>query len=176
MTIDLGAVREIDAQAYGEPGQRTFRLRVLGVKGESASLWVEKEQVQALSMAFSQVLAQLDQEEAPARDIQAFPDHPEYEFRVGRMAIGFDPSDGAVLLNAYELGAAPEDDENPDLRMRLSREQCASLNSRLKEIIVGGRPVCPLCGVVLDPAGHACIRSNGHSKQPIPEEGEEEEE
>ena len=35
--------------------------------------------------------------------------------------------------------------------------------------LAGGRPVCPLCGLAMDPAGHACVRSNGHSSLPIPE-------
>src|SRR5450756_1602585 len=50
MTIEFGVARGIDAQSFGQPGQRTFRLRILGASAESASLWLEKEQMQALSL------------------------------------------------------------------------------------------------------------------------------
>jgi uncharacterized repeat protein (TIGR03847 family) len=176
MTIELGSAQQIDAQAYGEPGQRTFRLRIVGQEQQAASLWVEKEQVQALSMAFSQVLSQLNRDaEAPVKDIAEFPERPNYEFRVGRMAIGLDPADNALVLNFFELGPANEDDDTaePDLRVRCTQEQCASLNTRLREIIAGGRPLCPLCGVAMAEQGHACIRANGHSSQPIPQDDED---
>ena len=41
-------------------------------------------------------------------------------------------------------------------------------------LLAGGRPVCPLCGLPMEAEGHACVRSNGHSKQPIPEEEQDE--
>ena len=56
MTIELGLARGIDAQSFGQPGQRTFRLRIVGAEAESASLWIEKEQMQALSIALKQML------------------------------------------------------------------------------------------------------------------------
>ena len=51
MTVELGLATAVDAQAFGQPGQRTFRLRLLGEQAEAASLWLEKEQMQALSLA-----------------------------------------------------------------------------------------------------------------------------
>lgn len=170
MTIDFGPVRGIDAQAFGQPGQRTFRLRILGSENESASLWLEKEQLQALSLALKQMLAQLEyDQEPPAADVGEFPVVAMHDFRVGRMGMGFNPADRTVVIYAYELGVE-EDEENPTLRLRLSQEQSASLGVQLDEIIASGRPICPLCGVAIDPGGHTCVRSNGHSSQPIPEE------
>lgn len=169
MTADLGVARGIDAQTFGQPGERTFRLRILGAAGESASLWMEKEQMQALSMALKQMLSQLEyKDQPPPADAGDFPTVAQHDFRVGRMGMGFNAADRTVLLYTYEIGV--EDEDDPTLRVRMTQEQCASLGEQLDEIIVGGRPVCPLCGLAMDPSGHACVRSNGHSKQPIPDE------
>jgi uncharacterized repeat protein (TIGR03847 family) len=171
---DFGVAQRVDAQAFGQPGQRTFRLRVIGSAAESASLWMEKEQMQALSMALKQMLSQLEYDDTPPpADVGEFPVVADHDFRVGRMGMGFNPADRTVVLYTYEIGV--EDDDDPTLRVRLTQEQCASLGVQLDEIIAGGRPLCPLCGLAIDPEGHACVRSNGHSKQPIPEEDADDE-
>jgi uncharacterized repeat protein (TIGR03847 family) len=170
MTSDFGLARAIDIQSFGQPGQRTFRLRVAGSGAETASVWLEKEQLQALSLALRQMLAQLEyDQEPPPADVGEFPITADHDFRAGRLSMGFHPDDRTVVLFTYELGATDDDDE-PTLRVRLTQEQSASLIVNLDEIIAGGRPTCPLCGAPIDAAGHACIRSNGHSKQPIPDE------
>ena len=175
MTIEFGVIRGIDAQSFGQPGQRTFRLRILGANAESASLWMEKEQMQALSIALKQMLSQLEySEDPPPATVGDFPVVAEHDFRVGRMGMGFNASDRTVVLYTFELGAGDADEDEPTLRAQLTQEQCASLSAQLDDIISGGRPVCPLCALPMDDA-HACIRSNGHSKQPIPEEHSEEE-
>jgi uncharacterized repeat protein (TIGR03847 family) len=169
MTADFGTARAVDARAYGEPGQRTFQMRILGANLESASLWLEKQQLQALSLGLTQILTQLGHGEGGAQDIGSFPESPDHDFHVGRMAIGYDSADGAVVLQIFEITRG-EDEEDPDVMVRILEDACAGLNKRLQEIILAGRPQCPLCGQVIEPAGHACIRSNGHSKEPIPEE------
>jgi len=174
MTIDLGTARGVDAKSYGQPGQRTFQMRIVGAGQQTAALWLEKQQVQALSLALSQVLAQTGADEAPANDLKGFPEPPDAEIHVGRMAVGFDPGDRAVLIQAHDL--TTDEDADPDLIVRITHTEVAQLNTRLKEIISGGRPQCPLCGVPMDSGGHMCIRTNGHSEQPIPERGEIEDE
>jgi len=177
VTVDLGTARAVDAQTFGEPGQRTFRLRVTGSGDGSASLWMEKQQLQQLNLAFAQMLAQLDFQEKPSPDdMSGFPEHAEHDFRVGKIGLGYDPANKAFVLDSYELGL--DEEAEATLRVRLLPEQCAVLIGQLSEIIAGGRPLCPLCGVSIDTDGsHACIRSNGHMQQPIPKEpsGEEEE-
>ncbi len=168
MTSDFGTARAIDAKAHGQPGARTFQLRIIGSNNESASLWLEKQQIQALSLALTQVLSQLGRPPRTGEDIASFPDGPDRDFRVGRMAIGFDTANGTVVLHVFEA-SREEEEEEPDVQVRITEDACAGLNSRLQEIIAGGRPVCPLCGVPMNSGGHACIRSNGHSEQPIPD-------
>ena len=170
MTHELGIARGIDAQSFGQPGERTFRLRVVGDHGQTASIWLEKEQLQALSLALKQMLAQLEYEQdPPGADAGEFPASADHDFRAGRLGMGFHPPDRTVVLYTYELGM-PDEEEEPTLRVRLTQEHCASLGVNLDDIIAGGRPICPLCGAPIDAGGHACIRSNGHSKQPIPDQ------
>ena len=60
---DFGRAELLEPEAIGEPGQRTFRLRVLS-GSEAASLWLEKEQLVALTLAIRQLLEQTDEEDA----------------------------------------------------------------------------------------------------------------
>ena len=172
MTLDLGTARGVDARAFGKPGQRTFQLRIVGATEEAAALWLEKQQLQALSLAFSQVLAQTGGEDTPATDLSFFPDPPDADVHVGRMAVGYDPADKTVVIQAHDLTS--DEDGEPDILVRITSADVAQLSTRLKEMIAGGRPTCPLCGVPLDSAGHSCIRSNGHSELPVPRDRMEE--
>jgi uncharacterized repeat protein (TIGR03847 family) len=170
MTTEFDLARGIDVQSFGQPGQRTFRLRVIGAEGQTASVWLEKEQLQALNLALRQMLAQLEYEDEPAAaDVGLFPASADHDFRAGRLGMGFQPSDRTVVLFTFEVGA-PEDEEEPTLRVRMSQLQSAALVVNLDDVIAGGRPQCPLCGMPMEAVGHACIRSNGHSKQPIPDQ------
>jgi uncharacterized repeat protein (TIGR03847 family) len=173
MTEEFGLSRAIDVQSFGQPGQRTFRIRVIGEETQTASIWLEKEQLQALSLALKQMLAQLEYEDQPpAAALGDFPASADHDFRAGRLGMGFYAPDRTVVLFTFEIGI-PEDEEQPTLRVRMSPRQCASLAENLDEIIAGGRPTCPLCGAAMEASGHACIRSNGHSRQPIPEQDAE---
>lgn len=114
------------------------------------------------------MLGQLEyDQEPPPADVGGFPTTADHDFRVGRMGMGFSASDRTVIIYMYEIGV--EDDDEPTLRARITQEHCASLNAELDDIIAGGRPQCPLCGLAMEPEGHACVRSNGHSKQAIPD-------
>jgi uncharacterized repeat protein (TIGR03847 family) len=173
MSTEFGLARFVDAESFGEPGQRTFRLRMAASSGETARLWMEKQQLIALSMAMGQALSQLRYvEAAPGSPQFAFPDSADHEFKVGRMAVGLDASDRTIVFFAHDI--ADEDEESePLLRVRFSPDQCASLRRQLDQIVSEGRPLCPLCATPMEPEGHACIRSNGHTQQPIPEQDDE---
>ncbi len=168
MTIDLGVARAVDAQAFGEAGQRTFRLRLIGAGAESASLWVEKEHLRALSLAFRQVLTRLGCTGTPSTtEAIGFPEAPDHDFRVGSIGIGFDSSSGKVVLQLGEL----ETEEDSTLRVQLTLDDCASLMEQMDAIIAAGRPICRLCGLPIEPSGHVCVRSKGDRQQPIPDSG-----
>ena len=168
MTIEFGVARGVDAQSFGQPGQRTFRLRLVGAGSESASLWVEKEHLSALSLAFRQVLQRVGYDKTPrAAEVSGFPEAPDHDFRVGSIGIGFDSSGGNVVLQLGEL----EGEADFALRVQLTLDDCASLVEQFDSIIGAGRPICPLCGIPIEPSGHVCVRSNGDREQPIPDSG-----
>jgi uncharacterized repeat protein (TIGR03847 family) len=158
----------MDAEAIGEPGNRTFRLRVLS-RGEAASLWLEKEQLAALTLAIRQLLEQTDDDDSDADEQEArrapFPEPPEVDFKLGKLGIGYDEAQRIVTIFAYETETA--DDASPTFSCQLTRGQCRTFADRAEETISAGRPLCVVCGAPIDKDGHRCQRRNGHSNRPI---------
>jgi len=175
MVIDFGNLQYIAARSAGEPGRRTFHLRMLGEAGQSASLKLEKEHLLGLGTGLGELLAQIRyQAETKRSKVISFPQTAEYEFPVGRLGVGFSSGDDSVVLEARELEAEDRGD-TVTIRARFTLPLGASLAAQIEEIISAGRPICPLCKTSLDPEGHVCIKSNGHSRQPIPDELPDEE-
>jgi len=172
---DLGPVRRIEARATGRPGQREFRLWVIGAHQEFARLKIEKEHLLGLRMAIHRVLPEAAAPAPPpGQPSDDFPAVPGYDFVVGRLGVGFSEADGMMVLEADEV--APEEEKSPfTLEFAVNRSQAANLASEIDEILASGRTLCGLCGQPIDPAGHVCIRSNGHAQQPIPEQPSDEE-
>jgi uncharacterized repeat protein (TIGR03847 family) len=93
----------------------------------------------------------------------------EEEFRVGTMALAWDPDDERVIIEAQEV---TEDDEETEigadepviavLRVRITAGQARAFAERALRVVAAGRPPCPLCGLPLDSSGHVCPRQNGH--------------
>ena len=167
---DYGPVNRIEAEAFGEPGQRTFRVFTAN-EIEAASLWLEKQQLAALGRAIEEQLGRVKTlrttKEIPGPDATlAYQGAVTLEFRVGQMALGFDERQGLFLLLAY---AVEDDDENrPTFSCQATPEQLRVLAEAIETVVNAGRPLCPLCGEPIDRGGHHCIRANGHSKRPVP--------
>ena len=51
-------------------------------------------------------------------------------------------------------------DEGYVARIYATRAQVRAMAARGAEAVAGGRPLCPLCDMPMDPAGHACPRWN----------------
>jgi uncharacterized repeat protein (TIGR03847 family) len=170
--IDLGIADHIKADALGEPGRRTFRVRVLSAAG-SATLWLEKEQLQALGMAIDQLLAQLrsnriGRSEAPGPPSESgdFPPNTGTELRVGRLGLGYDEEQDMLILLTHEPEAEAEGP--PTLTCRVSRGKMRTLSAEITSVVAAGRPRCPLCNTpIAAGATHACPGSNGRSPYPI---------
>jgi uncharacterized repeat protein (TIGR03847 family) len=167
---DYGPVNRIEAEAIGEPGQRTFRVLTAN-EIEAASLWLEKQQLAALGNAIQEQLSRLKAlrmaKEIPAPEpAQAYQGEPTLDFRVGQMALGFDERQGFFLLLVY----AVEDDAEgrPTFSCQATPDQLRGLADAIEQVVMAGRPLCPLCGEPMDTSGHQCIRANGHRKQPVP--------
>jgi len=164
---DFPSVDGIDAESIGIPGKRTFRLRIL--RGDdAAALWLEKQQLAALSEAIPRLLEQLqtpDQHaDEDAESITSFPDEPTIDFKVGRMALGYAAQEDRLVLVAYDLESGEDESAPPTLSCRFTREQARALSESGAEAVAGGRPICQLCHRPIDPEGHMCPRANGHQK------------
>jgi uncharacterized repeat protein (TIGR03847 family) len=159
--LDLGLVESLQAQAFGEPGQRTFRLLAKTADGE-VSLWLEKEQVVMLGSAVAELLQRVsaDLGDAPESDVlRSFVG--ELELRVGALAIGYDVDHSGFSLEASELTT---DFDLSSVTLLATRGQLSDLQEQIHDIVAAGRPRCPLCGRPLAEEGHFCPESNGHAR------------
>jgi uncharacterized repeat protein (TIGR03847 family) len=171
LNVDLGLAEHIKADAVGEPGARTFRVRAVASNG-SACLWMEKEQLQALGMAIDQLIAQLrsnktGRSESPAAASESgdFPANADHDLRVGRLGLGYDDEQDVLVLLAHEVEADVEGP--PSLTCRVPRGKMRTLSSEISTVVAAGRPRCPLCNTPLTGGPHACAGSNGHTPHPI---------
>ncbi|MCY7372412.1 MAG: DUF3090 family protein [Spirochaetaceae bacterium] len=176
------------AGTVGEPGQRTFFLQASG-SGRTTSVSLEKQQVLVLAERVEALLDEVVRRSAgeaavPAVSPSAAEDNAplespvEEEFRVGTMALAWDPDDEVVVIEAQAVtddddgdgeDGSPlidEDDENgpPLLRVRVSGTLARSFVVRAQAVVAAGRPPCPFCGGPLDAAGHVCPRANGYRR------------
>ncbi len=193
MSVDLGYVRVLGADAVGQPGQRRFRLFVQTEQG-SAIMWMEKEQLNSLSLALDRILAQItdggvlrveaqvNAKPGPTPMPSGFPKTPTYEFQVGQMKLSFDERDVAFTLNAIPLEIVMERGAEPQIVMReegavsfvFMQQEAQNLSNSINSVVASGRPVCPLCNTPLDGGPHACVKQNGHREILQIEEGDDE--
>lgn len=164
--FDFDDVQRADAEAIGVPGQRTFRM-IFGEGGDVVVLWLEKQQLQALGMAFEQMIAQLraagvaaarvsDVEPAPVGPVPA----ASAEFHVGRLAVGFDEERARITLFAHDIEA--EEEDPPAVVVRLELQRARTMATQIERVVSAGRPTCPRCGAPIGPEGHVCPHDNGH--------------
>ncbi|REF01014.1 DUF3090 domain-containing protein [Thermomonospora umbrina] len=169
------------AGAVGQPGDRAFYLQARDGR-RVTSVGLEKFQVTMLAERLEELLDEVLRRSggavpavAPAELQDDGPlDQPvEEEFRVGTMALAWDPEDERVIIEAQEVTAdeeaespipEPGDDEPPMvvLRVRITAGRARAFAERALKVVSAGRPPCPLCGLPLNAAGHVCPRQNGH--------------
>lgn len=168
----------------GMPGERTFYLQVRSA-GELTSVAFEKQQAIVLAERIDQLLDEvrasrdpenLVPDSAPVElvDTESL-DMPLFEeFRVGAMALGWDESAFAVVVEAHAIS---EDDspvpelgedglDGPDtLRVWMSAPYARAFAHRVRAVSQAGRPPCPFCQQPLDSSGHICPRANGYKRR-----------
>jgi uncharacterized repeat protein (TIGR03847 family) len=160
--FDFGRAHSIDAEAIGRPGQRRFRLMVRSTT-QTASVWIEKQQLAGIGIWFEEVAERLDKEhptDEPDVEPLDFPETPDVDFRAAQVGVGFSEEEQTFELVAYRN----ESDVNrtPSFRCALSRGQCRVLSRKIAAVVAAGRPICPFCEQPIDPDGHTCPKSNGH--------------
>jgi uncharacterized repeat protein (TIGR03847 family) len=164
---ELDPVDRIAVAAVGEPGHRRFFLLATG-SGRTLTLSCEKTQVQALvarlhQMLEAQGLEPLEESTAPP---SVAPGEPEWQ--IGEMGIGYHEARQMFVLVASEGAAGDPAEEEPrpaedapSVRFWLSHQQVVNLSKQAETVLAGGRPLCPRCGLPMDPAGHPCPVMNG---------------
>jgi len=184
--IELEAIDALGTGAVGVPGERAFFIQA---RNDAAQLTVlvEKEQVALLAteaVAFLDRLADEFPEDAvalpaAAADLQE-PTVPLFRARL--IGLGFDPERELVLIELREHAASDDDDEDDDggdtdelvvsdgpleaadegyvARIYATRPQVRAMAARGALAVTAGRPLCPLCDMPMDPAGHRCPRWN----------------
>lgn len=168
--FDFDQPERFVAGTVGEPGARTFFLQARQ-GGAIVSVALEKIQVSALADRLSDLLDAVENPAPASTPLDDAPlDEPLVEvFRVGLMALAWDPSAGQVVIEAQpqdvegeDTTAADDAGEGPDLmRVRIAPEQAHAFVRRAHRLVAAGRPACPFCGEPLEPTGHFCVQSNG---------------
>jgi uncharacterized repeat protein (TIGR03847 family) len=174
----------------GEPGQRTFFLQArAGTRMVSVAL--EKQQVAALAERVDELLDQVLDDGSSDQLVPAVAPHDlddqnpleqpiEEEFRAGTMTLSWDPGLGRVVIEVFPIAdevvvAEGDDDlevevyEEPEpqevLLVRITPGAARAFALRAGRVVEAGRPSCPFCGGPIDPAGHLCVRANGHRRR-----------
>ncbi|MCZ6875182.1 MAG: DUF3090 family protein [bacterium] len=169
---EFNEIDAIDAESFGEPGKRTFRVRVRR-HSEVASLWVEKQQLAALGDAIPRLIEELTTPDQHPNEVVGsigyFPEEPGIEFKVGRLALGYATDEDRLVLMVHAIPEESEEEEDvetstPTFMCRFTREQARQLSDSCTNAVEGGRPLCVVCHRPIDPEGHFCPRSNGHQK------------
>ena len=163
---ELDPVDRIAVAAVGEPGQRRFFLLATG-SGRTLTLGCEKSQLQALIVRVHQMLEaqQIETpERAEAASNDAEPGEPEWQ--IGEMGLGYHDARKMFVLVASQSaagdpGEAPLADDAPSVRFWLSHDQVIAFSKQAESVLSAGRPLCPRCGLPMDPSGHPCPVMNG---------------
>jgi uncharacterized repeat protein (TIGR03847 family) len=163
------------ADYTGRPGERTFFLQSRDVS-RTFSFLLEKQQVAVLAEKLREMLLAVDATDAVGsltaeRDPEMALRGPiEPEWRVGTIGLAYDETTDRVLI---ALAPLTEDEEEAEeaveapaledsFRAVLSREQVRTFVVHAQAVVGEGRALCRLCGLPMDPDGHACPASNGH--------------
>ncbi|GIH24746.1 hypothetical protein Aph01nite_30560 [Acrocarpospora phusangensis] len=171
------------AGAVGQPGARTFFLQARG-QGRVTTVSLEKFQVAVLADRLDELLDEVLRRSggrapvpaaasAELADMGPLEMPIDEEFRVGTMALAWDPETAQVIIEAQEATAEDDEEEDPlftdpdrpppaVLRVRISPALARAFSRRALDVVAAGRPPCPLCGQPLDAEGHICVRLNGH--------------
>ena len=173
---ELDPVDQIAISAVGEPGRRRFFLLASG-SGRTMTLGCEKSQVQALVLRLRQML-EGQQVESPGKSAEASANGPapgEPEWQIGEMGLGYHEARRMFVLVASEAApgeaaageggeaaeTTPPPGDAPSVRFWLSPDQVAAFSRQAESVLAAGRPLCPRCGLPIDPSGHPCPVMNG---------------
>jgi uncharacterized repeat protein (TIGR03847 family) len=163
--FELDPVDQIAVAAVGEPGARRFFLVAIG-SGRTMTLACEKSQIQALVVRLHQMMEEQGIE-PPAQVTGGATEGKlgEPEWQIGEIGLGYHEERHMFVLVASEATAGddkpPETADVTSIRFWLSPQQVADFSKQAETVLTAGRPLCPRCGLPMDPAGHPCPVMNG---------------
>lgn len=166
------------ADYSGQPGHRAFYLQAR--EGDTSYTFsAEKQQVALLAEKFSEMLLLIDADDpvsslSPRRipSLEAIFADPAWQ--VGAIGLAYDDSRDLISVDIREVTeeaidegsfariAEADEESGESVRFLLSRSQVRDFVVHALAVVQEGRPICPLCGLPMDPDGHACPATNGH--------------
>jgi uncharacterized repeat protein (TIGR03847 family) len=158
--FELDPVDSIAVAAVGEPGQRRFFLVARGGT-RTLTLSCEKSQIQALLLRLSQMIEAQGIEKHERLAAAATPELAEADWQVGEMGVGYHEARSMFVLVASQVTPEGAEAEADSVRFWLSHKQVLALSKQAEKVLAAGRPLCPRCGLPMDPAGHPCPVMNG---------------
>jgi uncharacterized repeat protein (TIGR03847 family) len=161
--IELSRVDFVTIDTVGPPGERTFYLQA-AQDDMLITVVIEKEHAAALSIAIRGMLEQLGETEGESESVSRDLVYPvEPLFRVGHVGLGYDQGLDMLVVMVEEL--VRKDEQGTKVHIWASRVQMAQLARKAAVAVASGRPICPLCGEVMD-AGekHICVKGNGRKR------------
>ncbi|MEO7332514.1 MAG: DUF3090 family protein [Gemmatimonadales bacterium] len=155
----------------GPPGERTFFIQAR--QGRAlVSVSLEKQQLAVLAQSLSDLLETVQAGDplasrgAPGEAGRSLEEPLVDAFRVGTIAVGWDPSVARVVIEATPVGAESDEPGDPAvsarsdlLRISLPAPAVEAFVALAGALLAAGRPTCPFCGEALEPDGHFCPRA-----------------
>ena len=162
----LGSLSQIEAKTFGEPGQRTFQLAIEA--GPAVCyVWLEKEQLLQLGIYLRDVVQALStedrQRESQSREPEWSGEEASLDFKAGQVLLSHDAGTSSFYILAYEQEASETQEDTDSVSFWITTDQAEALAEEALRICAAGRPHCFLCGLPINPDGHVCPRSNGHT-------------
>jgi uncharacterized repeat protein (TIGR03847 family) len=173
MDTDFDPVDHITFDAVGQPGQRVFYLQAWS-QNRTITFLLEKIQIQTLAIGYENFLEEIDGRfpnlpEASAdyvEDLMHIRPPLDPFFRVGEMALAYDADRDLAILTVKQVAMELENDQEAgSVRLWCSRSQLRALCAWGLEVARRGRPICPYCGLPMEPEGHFCPKKNGHKRK-----------
>lgn len=163
-SFDLDPADQLGVVTRGRPGEREFFLIASG-GGEHATLACEKFHVQGLVLRAQQLLEA--QGLSSTFDPAAAPPPPaliDADWRIGELGLGYHESRQLFVIVAREAGETEDvpQEELATARFWVSASAVRAFARQAEAILGAGRPICPYCGLPIDPSGHPCPAANGH--------------
>ena len=164
---NFDSIDSMKAEAIGPPGQRRFKIAVVGRHG-SADLWLEKNQLLRLSVAIKQEIINIGSPEpvyqAQSAEYTRDPNREEFasfEIDIGNISLLHMQKQNLFAISVYEIEDTAETE--PYLEFTMPVQQLNLFAEQAQELCAAGRPLCPLCNSPMGTETHRCARSNGHN-------------